>query len=424
MLDGYLRPAGCNARRAGSTTVDGPDSGTRVATLALRICIVYDCLYPYTVGGAERWYAEPRRAARGGGTRRHLPDAQAVGARTRSRTSPAFASSPSGRAWRSTRTAVGGACCPRSCSGSACSRHLLRHGGRYDVVHTASFPYFSRACRRRRASRCTASGSSWTGTRSGRVSTGASTSGGSAVRSAGGCSALCLRVPQRAFCFSRLHERRLRELGVRGPADAARGPIRRPARADEPRPAEPVVVFAGPPHPREAGDGARPGASLEAREPIPELRGEIYGDGPERERCVAAIAELGLDGRRDAPGFVTPRSGSSGSAARALPRAPSRREGYGLVVIEAAARGRRSVVVAGADNAATELVEEGVNGFVAACGGPTTSPAPSSRVHRAGSSPARSTARLVRSSSRGAVARDVARRTSLESYAEPASARS
>src|ERR1035438_7763759 len=23
---------------------------------AMRICLVYDCLFPYTVGGAERWY--------------------------------------------------------------------------------------------------------------------------------------------------------------------------------------------------------------------------------------------------------------------------------------------------------------------------------------------------------------------------------
>jgi len=23
---------------------------------ALRICIAYDCLFPWTVGGAERWY--------------------------------------------------------------------------------------------------------------------------------------------------------------------------------------------------------------------------------------------------------------------------------------------------------------------------------------------------------------------------------
>ena len=44
---------------------------------------------------------------------------------------------------------------------------------------------------------------------------------------------------------------------------------------------------------------------------------------------------------------------------------PSRREGYGMVVVEAAARGTPSIVLAGQDNAATELIEEGVNGFVA-----------------------------------------------------------
>ncbi|MGO4276628.1 glycosyltransferase, partial [Paenibacillus sp. TAF58] len=44
---------------------------------------------------------------------------------------------------------------------------------------------------------------------------------------------------------------------------------------------------------------------------------------------------------------------------------PSRREGFGLVVAEAAAAGTPSVVVAGEDNAAAELVHDGVNGFVA-----------------------------------------------------------
>ena len=44
---------------------------------------------------------------------------------------------------------------------------------------------------------------------------------------------------------------------------------------------------------------------------------------------------------------------------------PSRREGYGLVVVEASAAGTPSVVVADPDNAATELIEEGVNGYVA-----------------------------------------------------------
>jgi glycosyltransferase involved in cell wall biosynthesis len=44
--------------------------------------------------------------------------------------------------------------------------------------------------------------------------------------------------------------------------------------------------------------------------------------------------------------------------------APTRREGYGLVVIEASALGVPVIVAAGPDNAATELVDDGVNGFV------------------------------------------------------------
>jgi glycosyltransferase involved in cell wall biosynthesis len=55
---------------------------------------------------------------------------------------------------------------------------------------------------------------------------------------------------------------------------------------------------------------------------------------------------------------------------RALARAgclatASEREGYGLVVVEAAAHGTPSVVVAGPENAATELIAQDVNGAVA-----------------------------------------------------------
>jgi glycosyltransferase involved in cell wall biosynthesis len=49
---------------------------------------------------------------------------------------------------------------------------------------------------------------------------------------------------------------------------------------------------------------------------------------------------------------------------------PSRREGYGLIVLEAMARGTPAVVVRGPDNAAAEFVADDENGFVA----PTASP--------------------------------------------------
>jgi glycosyltransferase involved in cell wall biosynthesis len=48
---------------------------------------------------------------------------------------------------------------------------------------------------------------------------------------------------------------------------------------------------------------------------------------------------------------------------------PSRREGYGLVVVEAASCGTPSVVVADPDSAATELIAEAENGTVAPSAG-------------------------------------------------------
>jgi glycosyltransferase involved in cell wall biosynthesis len=63
---------------------------------------------------------------------------------------------------------------------------------------------------------------------------------------------------------------------------------------------------------------------------------------------------------------------------------PPRREGYGMVVVEAAARGRPSIVVAGEDDAATELIEEDVNGTIAARAHPGDVAEAIVRVHEAG----------------------------------------
>jgi glycosyltransferase involved in cell wall biosynthesis len=76
------------------------------------------------------------------------------------------------------------------------------------------------------------------------------------------------------------------------------------------------------------------------------------------------IRELGLEGVAEAPGVVsTERVADSLTSALCLVL-PSRREGYGLVVVEAAARGTPSVVVSGPDNAASELIEDGINGVL------------------------------------------------------------
>jgi glycosyltransferase involved in cell wall biosynthesis len=246
--------------------------------------------------------------------------------------------------------------------------HLLRHGSRYDVVHTASFPYFSllAAAAVRRLRRYTLvvdwhevwSRSYWIeylGPVAGRV--------GDAVQS------LCLRVRQRAFCFSRLHGRRLREQGVNGEVTVLEGEYAGPLRPREPLPAEPVVVFAGRHIPEKRVPALVPALAL-ARERLPELRCEVYGDGPQRAEVLRLRSELGLDGALEVHGFV-PAERVEEALSRALCMVlPSRREGYGMVVVEAAALGTPSVVVAAPDNAATDLVDEGENGFVAASASP------------------------------------------------------
>jgi glycosyltransferase involved in cell wall biosynthesis len=125
------------------------------------------------------------------------------------------------------------------------------------------------------------------------------------------------------------------------------------------------VVFAGRHIPEKRVPALVP-ALARARERVPELRCSIYGDGPERARVEELVARHGFEDVVRVHGFV-----DADELDRALRTAlcmvlPSKREGYGLVVVEASARGVPSVVVAGEDNAATELVEDGVNGFVAA----------------------------------------------------------
>ncbi len=85
-----------------------------------------------------------------------------------------------------------------------------------------------------------------------------------------------------------------------------------------------------------------------------------------------------------APGFVDAEIVDREMRGALCMLLPSRREGYGMVVVEAAARGTPSIVVAGEDNAATELIAEGVNGTIAARADPQEIADAIVRVHAAG----------------------------------------
>jgi glycosyltransferase involved in cell wall biosynthesis len=63
---------------------------------------------------------------------------------------------------------------------------------------------------------------------------------------------------------------------------------------------------------------------------------------------------------------------------------PSRREGYGLIVVEASSLGTPAVVTRAADNAAVELVDDGVNGVIADSASPEDLAAAIVRVHEGG----------------------------------------
>jgi glycosyltransferase involved in cell wall biosynthesis len=346
----------------------------------MRICVVYDCLFPWTVGGAERWYRNlaERLAAEGhevtyltlrqwdrgvepsyGGVR-----VVAVGPRMALYTGP--------------RRRIG----PPVVFGLGVLWHLLRHGRGYDVVHTASFPYFSLLAAGLLRRVCgyglvvdwheVWSREYWReylGRAGGAL--------GNAIQAA------CMRFSQRAFCFSRLHRDRLRRGGLRGPATVLEGEYAgHPAPPDARRP-DSVVVFAGRHIPEKRAPAVVPAVGRARRE-LPELRGVVFGDGPERDAVLAAIEREGLRGIVEAPGFVSSEEVDAGLRGALCMVLPSRREGYGLVVVEAAARGTPSVVVAAADNAAVELVDEGENGVIAASAGPEDLAAAILRVHDGG----------------------------------------
>jgi glycosyltransferase involved in cell wall biosynthesis len=333
----------------------------------MRICLVYDCLFPHTVGGAERWYRNlAERMAADGHEVTYLtlrqwapgedPGVHGVDVRVVGPRMELYDGSGHRRIL------------PPLVFGAGVLAHLVRHAGHYDVVHTASFPYFSllaaaivRPLRRFRL--VVDWHEVWTreywreylGRVGGDI--------GWLVQR------LCAAVPQMAFCFSDLHARRLREEGLRGTVTKLPGEYEGPTEIVPGEHVQPLVLFAGRHIPEKRVPAIAP-AIRRARERIPGLRGLILGDGPERRRVLDQVHELALEGVVEVPGFVGTEVVEDAMLSALCLLLPSRREGYGLVVLEAAARGTPSIVVAAPDNAAVELIAEGENGFIA----PSASP--------------------------------------------------
>ena len=374
----------------------------------MRVCLVYDCLYPYTVGGAERWLRTlgEELASRGHDvtyvTRRQWPEGEepripGVRLAAVAPGGPLYTDSGRRRIWPPVRFGLG------------VFGHMLRNRRRYDAVHSVAFPYFSLIAVKAAAPRVDL----WVDwfevwTRGywheyvGRV---AGTVGWLVQR-------LCVRLTRRAFVFSDLHARRLREEGLRSEPIRLSGLYSGDAQLHAATGArEPLVVFAGR-HIKEKRADAVPAAVAAARRRVPGIRARILGDGPERDRVVDAVRAAGVADIVDVPGFVAAEEVDEAFASAACHVLPSAREGYGMVVIEAAASGTPSVVVAGADNAAAELVVDGVNGYVA--GSLDDLGAAIARVIEEGPALRESTARWFEENARRLSAADSAQRIAAE----------
>src|SRR5487761_1347088 len=187
----------------------------------MRVCLVYDCLYPYTMGGAERWYRNlaERLAAEGHEvtylTLRQWERGAQLDLDPRVRV---VVAGPRMELYTGGRRRI----LPPLVFGAGVLWHLLRHGRRYDAVHTRAFPYFSllAAALARPLGGCRLvsdwfevwSRDYWVGYL-----------GGLAGHVGALVQRLCARVPQQAFCFSELHAKRLREEGLRGQVTVLRG---------------------------------------------------------------------------------------------------------------------------------------------------------------------------------------------------------
>lgn len=349
----------------------------------MRICVAFDCLYPCTIGGAERWYRNlVERLAQDGHEVTYLTLRQwergekpELGPRIR-----LVAAGPRMALYANGRRRI----LPALVFGIGVLLHLLRHRREYDAVHMCATPMFSllAAALVRPVARYRLV-VDWHEVWSERYWR--TYLGGVAGRIGAFVQRLCARVPQQAFCLSELHARRLRAEGCRGPITVLRGlyaGARVPRDAAE---ADRLVLFAGRLIPEKRAPLAVAAFAIAAQS-IEGLRGEFYGDGPERDALLRAIREHDVSGIVHAPGFVEQERIEESMGRAMCMLSTSQREGYGLVVVEAAARGAPSVVVSGEDNAATELIEDGVNGFVAEREDPETIAAAIVRVHEAGAS--------------------------------------
>ena len=373
--------------RACYSTERSPQNAAADRLLQMRVCLIYDCLYPNTIGGAELWYRNlGERLVLEDHTVTYLTMRQWEGSESGFPEADVIAVGPQMERYVDGRRRIQ----PPLRFGFGVLWHLLRYGRRYDVVHTAATPFFgllAAALLRpvHRYKLVVDWHEVWTlgywqeylGHLGGRV-------GWSIQR-------ICAHTPQRAFCFSRLHAQRLKEEGLNGDVSILEGEYVGAPKAPPLISPRPVVLFVGR-HIPEKRVPALVSAFPLVLKTAPELNLLIYGDGVEREAVLNLIHSTGLADTARAPGIVSRAKIDEAMRNAVCLVLPSSREGYGMVVVEAIANGTPAVVVAGEDNAAVELIAEGINGFVAPSASSKDLAKAILEIHHAGTSLRKTTA--------------------------------
>ncbi|WP_341577873.1 glycosyltransferase family 4 protein [Microbacterium schleiferi] len=182
---------------------------------------------------------------------------------------------------------------------------------------------------------------------------------------------LAIAVTPIATCHSQLSAEHLRDEGFRGTLLVSPGLIDGTGETEPPSPAAcpPFVLYVGR-HIADKRVDALPAAVATARAHVPDLELVILGQGATTEQIRSEVARVEGGAWTRMPGFVDQEELTDLMATAACLANPSRREGYGLVVVEAAAHGTPVVLVTDEGNAATELVDDRVNGYVAASASP------------------------------------------------------
>ncbi|GAB1646597.1 glycosyltransferase family 4 protein [Krasilnikovia sp. MM14-A1259] len=322
-----------------------------------RVALVYDAVYPFQKGGGERRFHEIGRHLRGvelygmrgwpGGGRSTMVDGVPVHGLCRAR--PLY--TRQGR--RSIPQAV--------IFGLACLKLLWK---RFDVIDCCGFPYFSLfTCRFVATLRRKPLISTWHevwGLAYWRTYLGRLGAVGWAVER------LAARLPDEVITVSATTARRLRdELGYRGPIHVVPNgfdpvAVGRAGRAEP----DAEVVFIGRLIAEKRVDLLIDAMARLAADGVT-VRCRIVGDGPERSALTARTARHDLADRVMFTGTLAGGDEvlATIKAARVLVL-PSTREGFGMVVLEANACGVPVITVRHPGNAAAELIEEDVTGWV------------------------------------------------------------